>query len=125
MGSDVIDVAVSKQSTIDDEIGTGKRVVLIDHEDSFVHTLGNYLRQTGADVQTLRSGPSTLAAIEKMATEGNKPDMVRIKLISCSHCPFYIFAFLINVLNILLCRLYYLQGQATLATLVSPNQLSY
>jgi len=125
VGSDVIDVAVSKQSTIDDEIGTGKRVVLIDHEDSFVHTLGNYLRQTGADVQTLRSGPSTLAAIEKMATEGNKPDMVRIKLISCSHCPFYIFAFLINVLNILLCRLYYLQGQATLATLVSPNQLSY
>ena len=30
------------------------RVLLIDHEDSFVHTLANYLRQTGAEVETLR-----------------------------------------------------------------------
>jgi anthranilate synthase len=29
-------------------------VVLIDHEDSFVHTLANYLRQTGAEVKTIR-----------------------------------------------------------------------
>ena len=36
--------------------GAGRRVVLIDHQDSFVHTLANYLRQTGADVITLRSG---------------------------------------------------------------------
>ena len=36
--------------------GTGRRVLLIDHQDSFVHTLANYLRQTGADVVTLRSG---------------------------------------------------------------------
>src|SRR3989442_3512622 len=36
--------------------GAGKRVLLIDHQDSFVHTLANYLRQTGADVVTLRSG---------------------------------------------------------------------
>jgi len=28
---------------------------LIDHQDSFVHTLANYLRQTGASVKTLRS----------------------------------------------------------------------
>lgn len=34
--------------------GCGKRVLLVDHEDSFVHTLANYLRQTGADVQTVR-----------------------------------------------------------------------
>ena len=30
------------------------RVLLVDHEDSFVHTLANYLRQTGAEVETLR-----------------------------------------------------------------------
>jgi anthranilate synthase len=34
--------------------GQGKRVLLIDHQDSFVHTLANYLRQTGATVTTVR-----------------------------------------------------------------------
>jgi anthranilate synthase len=33
----VNDVAVKKE----------KNVLLVDHEDSFVHTLANYLRQTG------------------------------------------------------------------------------
>ncbi|CAJ1931139.1 unnamed protein product [Cylindrotheca closterium] len=61
---------------IPEKVGTGKTIVLIDHEDSFVHTLGNYLRQTGAQVSTLRSGPSALAAIETMIEKGNKPDMV-------------------------------------------------
>ena len=36
--------------------GADKRVLLVDHQDSFVHTLANYLRQTGAEVVTLRSG---------------------------------------------------------------------
>jgi anthranilate synthase len=36
--------------------GVGRRVLLVDHQDSFVHTLANYLRQTGAEVVTLRSG---------------------------------------------------------------------
>jgi anthranilate synthase len=36
--------------------GAGRRVLLIDHQDSFVHTLANYLRQTGAEVITMRSG---------------------------------------------------------------------
>ncbi|MEW6299591.1 MAG: anthranilate synthase component I [Thermodesulfobacteriota bacterium] len=36
--------------------GQGKRVLLVDHQDSFVHTLANYLRQTGAEVLTLRCG---------------------------------------------------------------------
>jgi len=31
-------------------------VLLIDHRDSFVHTLANYLRQTGAEVVTVRAG---------------------------------------------------------------------
>jgi anthranilate synthase len=36
--------------------GAGKRVVLIDNEDSFVHTLADYVRQTGAEVVTYRHG---------------------------------------------------------------------
>jgi anthranilate synthase len=36
--------------------GAGKRILLVDHQDSFVHTLANYLRQTGAEVTTLRAG---------------------------------------------------------------------
>lgn len=38
------------------EKGSSKRVLLIDYEDSFVHTLANYIRQTGATVTTLRHG---------------------------------------------------------------------
>jgi anthranilate synthase len=36
--------------------GAGRRVLLVDHQDSFVHTLANYLRQAGSEVVTLRSG---------------------------------------------------------------------
>lgn len=36
--------------------GEGVRIVLVDHQDSFVHTLANYLKQTGAAVTTLRAG---------------------------------------------------------------------
>jgi len=32
----------------------GRRVLLIDHEDSFVHTLAGYIRAAGAEVATLR-----------------------------------------------------------------------
>lgn len=35
--------------------GLGKKVLLVDHQDSFVHTLANYIRQTGAEVLTIRS----------------------------------------------------------------------
>jgi anthranilate synthase len=56
--------------------GQGKSVILVDHEDSFVHTLGNYLRQTGATVRTLRSGASALSTIESLIARGQKPDMV-------------------------------------------------
>lgn len=34
--------------------GKGKQVLLVDHQDSFVHTLANYIRQTGAIVTTVR-----------------------------------------------------------------------
>lgn len=39
-----------------DRPGAGRRVVMVDHEDSFVHTLAGYFRRTGADVITYRSG---------------------------------------------------------------------
>ena len=35
--------------------GKGRRILLVDHEDSFVHTLANYFRQTGAEVMTTRT----------------------------------------------------------------------
>jgi anthranilate synthase len=36
-------------------VGEGVHILLIDHQDSFVHTLANYLRQTGAWVRTVRA----------------------------------------------------------------------
>ena len=45
-------------------------VLLVDHEDSFVHTLADYLRRTGATVTTLRS-PVADAAFDRL-----KPDLV-------------------------------------------------
>ncbi|RWF54765.1 MAG: anthranilate synthase [Mesorhizobium sp.] len=36
-------------------VGDGVNILLVDHEDSFVHTLGNYFRQTGANVSTVRT----------------------------------------------------------------------
>jgi anthranilate synthase len=37
------------------KVGQGVKILLVDHEDSFVHTLANYFRQTGAEVSTVRS----------------------------------------------------------------------
>ncbi len=48
------------------EDGRGVRLLLVDNEDCFIHTLANYARQTGAEVLTYRAGfPPEL--IEKIA----------------------------------------------------------
>jgi anthranilate synthase len=36
--------------------GVGLKVLLVDHQDSFVHTLGGYFAEQGAQVMTLRAG---------------------------------------------------------------------
>jgi anthranilate synthase len=52
--------------------GAGKKVLFVDNRDSFVHTLGDYVRQTGAEVTTLRAGfPYSL--LDEL-----KPDLVFI-----------------------------------------------
>ncbi len=37
-----------------DALGSGKKVLLIDHDDSFVHMLADYFRQVGAEVSVTR-----------------------------------------------------------------------
>jgi anthranilate synthase len=37
-------------------VGEGVKLMLIDNDDCFIHTLANYARQTGADVVTYRAG---------------------------------------------------------------------
>src|SRR5690606_26439289 len=34
--------------------GEGLRVLMVDHQDSFVHTLSSYFQETGATVRTVR-----------------------------------------------------------------------
>jgi anthranilate synthase len=52
------------RATIDRESpGAGARLLLVDNDDCFIHTLANYARQTGAEVVTYRAGfPAELIA---------------------------------------------------------------
>jgi anthranilate synthase len=47
---------VSCQPSEKERCGDGLSILLVDHRDSFVHCLGDYLRRTGAQVATYRSG---------------------------------------------------------------------
>jgi anthranilate synthase len=53
-------------------VGEGLRLLLVDNDDCFIHTLANYARQTGATVSTYRS----TVALE--AIDATKPDIVLI-----------------------------------------------
>ncbi len=50
--------------------GQGLRILLVDHQDSFVHTLASYFRQEGAEVMTLRAG------FPPAALDDYRPDLV-------------------------------------------------
>jgi anthranilate synthase len=45
--------------------GAGAKLLLVDNDDCFIHTLANYARQTGADVVTYRAGfpPGLIASL--------------------------------------------------------------
>jgi anthranilate synthase len=54
------------------KVGEGVRLLLVDNDDCFIHTLANYARQTGASVSTYRSN----VVLDAIDTE--KPDIVLI-----------------------------------------------
>jgi len=60
--------AASQRETA--RVGEGVSILLVDHEDSFVHTLANYFRQTGANVVTVRA-PVTDEVFDRV-----RPDLV-------------------------------------------------
>ncbi len=57
-------------SAVSDQPGAGKRVLMVDHEDSFVHTLAGYFRETGAEVITYRPD------IARRRLQSLSPDLV-------------------------------------------------
>lgn len=70
--SDVI-AAILPDKAVEQKL---RRVLLVDHEDSFVHTLANYLRQTGAEVRVVRSGDAFLDFLAKEVDSGRfAPDL--------------------------------------------------
>ena len=56
----------------------GVRVLFVDNQDSFVHTLANYVRQTGVDVITLRGG------FAAQCLDDVRPDMLFISPGPCT-----------------------------------------
>lgn len=54
----------------EERAGAGLRILLVDCQDSFVHTLADYLRQTGAEVTTLRAG------FDHAELDATRPDLL-------------------------------------------------
>ncbi|MBC7928645.1 MAG: chorismate-binding protein, partial [Bryobacteraceae bacterium] len=73
-GSGQADEALGALTAADGGPGArkGLKLLLVDNDDCFIHTLANYARQTGADVVTYRSG-FPLELIDRIA-----PDMILI-----------------------------------------------
>jgi anthranilate synthase len=65
-------VASSAETQRAKRVGEGVRLLLVDNDDCFIHTLANYARQTGASVATYRSQ----VALE--AIDAANPDIVLI-----------------------------------------------
>ena len=55
-----------------EKVGVGVKMLLVDNDDCFIHTLANYARQTGAEVVTYRAG-FPLEMIEQI-----QPDLILI-----------------------------------------------
>ena len=64
--------ALSVPVTTSARLGQGVKMLLIDNDDCFIHTLSNYARQTGAEVVTYRAGIPT-----ELITKIN-PDLILI-----------------------------------------------
>jgi anthranilate synthase len=65
-------IASGKESHEPRRVGEGIRLLLVDNDDCFIHTLANYARQTGASVSTYRSN----VALE--VVKDTRPDIVLI-----------------------------------------------
>jgi len=62
---------VARTGLASSRTGSGRKILLIDHEDSFVHTLAGYIRTTGAEVTTLRHDFA-----REQLRKGLRPDLV-------------------------------------------------
>ncbi len=76
-GDDQVNLDIGVGQAADEAIGVEEtkeikaaQVLLVDHEDSFVHTLANYLRQAGAEVVTTRSGDAFNEFVETQVKTG-------------------------------------------------------
>jgi anthranilate synthase len=65
-------IASGKETHEPRRVGEGVRLLLVDNDDCFIHTLANYARQTGATVSTYRSN----VALE--VVRDTRPDIVLI-----------------------------------------------
>jgi anthranilate synthase len=57
---------------ISEQVNAGAKLVLIDNDDCFIHTLANYARQSGASVTTYRAG------IDFEKIESLQPDLILV-----------------------------------------------